>query len=445
MGSSGAGGAVRRIFSIAGYALSFGLMRMETILRVAWLPVTLLLILQMAHVFTVLSIATGRPISFADVSTYGEAQQALSLLGAAAWMNNPELTASVLGAATLLEWILIASFMAPLIRYAGLGERPSPGVVKLPFGMDQIRFVVGYNLSFLVLPALLLTPMAVTAAYVVQSVDAVAKQYFASFPDPESLHTVTILTGSEILEQQGKLWMYTEGVPLAAAAPAALLFWFILFRHFRPRRRLENAGGEMLLRAIGTFVVSVGVSLLLWFAVIDNTPEAIVIQAIPALNALFPGIGLDAARAVIAHLLVLSPVIVAMLGYASLRALPYSGIAVSRRSFAFAGLGRVTRGWRLIWTLLVAVLIYAFVWVAQHALNFCLGLAGSALNTLLIATQSASRLANSGETAEWIYPTFLMGWNITIILANIFWLFFTYGVFAGLLGRLYRESEIEEA
>mgnify|MGYP001384172842 CR=1 FL=1 len=73
----GPAAVIGRIFSIVGFSLSFGLQRMETILRVAWLPVTLLLVLDMATVFSILSIATGRFISFADVATYGEAQQAL--------------------------------------------------------------------------------------------------------------------------------------------------------------------------------------------------------------------------------------------------------------------------------------------------------------------------------------------------------------------------------
>jgi hypothetical protein len=436
----GPGAVIRKILSIAGYSLSFGLRRMETILRVAWLPVALLLVFSMAEVFVILSIAAGRPLSFGDYPTFVQATQELAMYSGLAWGNNENLMYGVTGGFMLVQYILIASFMAPLTRYAGLGEVPSPGAMKLPFGMDQVRFIVGYFLSFLVLPALLAAPIALSAPYVVEAVDAVMKVYYASFPDPESLHTVEIIPAPDYLDQQGKLWYYLQGVPLAAAAPLALLFWFVLFRHFRPRDRRGTLGGATL-RALLTFGASAGLALFLWQAYISKTPEDFILAMAPTITRFFPEISFEGAKALVTHVLVLLPVVIGLVAYGNLRALPYSGVAVCRRSFSLAGTGRVTRGWKLIWVILALAIVWVFTIVVQAAMNIGIGFIGSSLNTLLFATQSATRIVNSGETGAWVYPAFVTTWNLILILANILWIFFSYGVFAGLLGRLYRESE----
>ncbi|MCA8896060.1 MAG: hypothetical protein KDA48_12455, partial [Amphiplicatus sp.] len=57
-----------RVFPVVGAALNFGLRRMETIMRVAWLPVVLLLVFNMASAFAILSIANDRFVTFADLA-----------------------------------------------------------------------------------------------------------------------------------------------------------------------------------------------------------------------------------------------------------------------------------------------------------------------------------------------------------------------------------------
>lgn len=419
----GTGGVIRRILSIAGFSLSFGLMRMETILRVAWLPLTLLLILDMATVFTILSIAVGRFISFADVATYGEAQQALGVLWSTAWMNNEALTAQVILGSVALQLILVSSFMAPLIRYAGLGERPAPGALRLPFGFDQIRFIIAYLFSFLILPILVLAPMAFTAFQVINYLSEVMSHYYASFPNPESLHTVEIIRAPDYLAEKGRLWIYSLGVPAAAAAPFGLIAWVALFLHFRPRG-VSETGFSFLRRAIGSLVAGGGIVILLWLFLMDVVPAQF--------------------RAGIEHLLAILALAVVILLYGNIRFLPYAGIAVCRRSLSFRTNGRVTRGWRLIWLILALALVVVFLALAFISLNFLFQQVWVAINVLFSATLSATRLANNGEEGSWVLPAFLWTWNIFKIVFQMFLSFFTYGVFAGLLGRLYRESETAE-
>ncbi|MEQ1930446.1 MAG: hypothetical protein ABL957_07920 [Parvularculaceae bacterium] len=420
----GPAAVIGRIFSIVGFSLSFGLQRMETILRVAWLPVTLLLVLDMATVFSILSIATGRFISFADVATYGEAQQALVMLWSGALMNDRTLTLWVVFGSIALQLVLISSFMAPLTRYAGLGERPAPGAMRLPFGPDQLRFILAYLFSFLILPALLLLPMAVTALYVINYISEVLSQYYAAFPNPDSLHTVEIIPATDYYAGQGRLWVYSLGLPVAAAAaPFALIAWGVLFAHFRPRGVREGGGG-VLVRAVGSLIAGGGAVGLLWMFLLDQVPLEL--------------------RAGIEHYVAIFAMAIVILLYGSIRALPYAGIAVCRRSLSFRGNGRVTRGWRLIWIFLALLLLCAFLAAVFFSLNFLFAQAWIALNVLFSATISATRLANSGEEGQWVVPVFLWSWNIFKIVFQMFVTFFTYGVFAGLLGRLYRESEIEE-
>jgi hypothetical protein len=415
---------IRRILSIAGFSLSFGLMRMETILRVAWLPLTLLLVLDMATVFTILSIAVGRFVSFADVASYGEAQQALSALWSTAYMNNGALTVQVLLGSVALQLILISSFMAPLIRYAGLGERPTAGALRLAFGPDQARFIVAYLFSFLLLPAALLAPMAVTAFQVINFLSEVMSHYYASFPDSTSLHTYEIISASDRLAEQGRLWIYSLGVPVAAAAPFGLLAWLGLFLHFRPRGASDGAGAA-LRRAIGTLIAGGGVVAVFWLALMDIVPAPL--------------------RAGVEHIVAILALVVVIVLYGNIRFLPYSGIAVCRRSLSFRTNGRVTRGWRLLWVVAAVALILGMLGAAFVALNFLFQQAWLAINVLFSATLSATRLANSGEEGSWVLPVFLWSWNIFKILFHMFLSFLSYGVFAGLLGRLYRESDIEEA
>lgn len=419
MAESGSGAVVGRIFSVVGASLNFGGRRLPTIARVAFLPMALLLILDMAAVFVYLSIATGRFISFSDVATYAEAREALRQLWGLAWMSHFETMAAVFGAFALANLILISTFMAPLVRLAGLGEAPSSGVVRAAFGPDQLRFCVGYLLSFLVLPLLVLAPMGATAFYVFKYLAETLQQVYANFPDPESLHAYTIVTAPERLAGEGRLWVLVSGVPVAAAAPFALLFWATLAAHFTPPPGGKSIG--LALRALGALAGGGGLVTLIWLGLLDRTSQ-------PANGPFSVYLGIAA-------------LVVAILLYASVRMLPYAGIAVCRRSLAFGGAFRVTRGWRLIWTVLAILLTIFLINAVLVGVNFAFSMFQSVFVMIYAAADSAWRFANAGEGAKWLYPAFVTAWNVIKIVVNVFWAFFSYGVFAGLLGRLYRDSQ----
>ncbi|MEL6111712.1 MAG: hypothetical protein AAFR20_02810 [Pseudomonadota bacterium] len=69
-----------RFWSVAGEALHFGARRMETIMRVGWLPVLFILVIQMASVFLTLSLATDRAVSIATTGGFAAAKAALPFI-----------------------------------------------------------------------------------------------------------------------------------------------------------------------------------------------------------------------------------------------------------------------------------------------------------------------------------------------------------------------------
>ena len=137
-----------RIFSVVGEALNFGGRRMETIARVAWLPVVLLLIVDMATVFSYLSVIAPQTITFAEVPSFVDARNALVTYAVNGWQNNFNLMLMITLVSLAFQTLLVASFMAPLVRLAGLGEEPGPGLIKIAFGPDQMRYILSSILSF---------------------------------------------------------------------------------------------------------------------------------------------------------------------------------------------------------------------------------------------------------------------------------------------------------
>jgi hypothetical protein len=410
-----------RIGYVAGAALNFGGRRLETIARVAWLPVLLLFVVEMATVYGTLSIATGRFISFTDAN-WQQAHKAVEQFAAAAWTNKSQQMWTLHGASLLLQAVLISSFMAPLVRYAGLGEKPAPGVVRLAFGPDQIRYIVA-GLVGVIMPLFMFLPIGATAFFVLKYVFEALSKIYAHFPDPESLHTVVKVTGQELYAKRGSLWLYQQGIPLAAAAPFALFLWLALVSHFRPRKG-ESGGPSFGASLFAALVAGGGVVFLIWL-VLTSTLE-----------------GAERAR----EFLAFTSLGIAIALYAGLRIAPYQGLAVCRRSFGVVRSLRLTRGLDLV-RLLVVLIVIAVVMVGVLLLINAFAVAPIALtvNAAYTAAESYGTFLNGGETVPWIRPLFIWIASGVLILINVLVTFFNYGVFAGFLGALYRESERPES
>ncbi len=428
-----------RIFSVLGEALNFGARRMATIMRVAWLPIVLLMILNMATVFSYLSVIAGRVITFADVGTFLSAEQLLGRYAARGWSNSWELMAGITISSLIVQTVLIASFMAPLIRLSGLGEKPAPGLVRLPFGPDQLRYIVSGVFSLLFVYALVVAPIAVMSFFVLKYIIEAMSETMASFPDPNSLHTIELVTAGEGLAQRGAEWVFGLAVPLVAVAPLALIVWLVAFLHFHPRNR-PNAPerGNIFLRAIVAFiVVAVIAGAAFWLL---REP---VMQNMKALSTGASEGAPDFASTPLNAILFLTVAGYLLVSYFSLRLYPYPGVAVCRRSLGLGGTLRLSRGWNI---LRLAVILFAMttlftILVVIINVGFLQILMPLVVNTLYQAAAVSTRLVNSGVTGEWVQPLFVWIWTVIKMLVTIFWSFFYYGVLAGLYGRLYRDSE----
>ncbi|HBK93326.1 MAG TPA: hypothetical protein DDZ68_16830 [Parvularcula sp.] len=411
------------VFSIAGEALNFGWRRFETILRAGWLPLTLILVFNMASVFLWLSLAYGEAITFTDVAASGARwPQVIALAQQKAAEQAGAGPALALQAGSLIVTaMLVASFMAPLIRYAGLGERPARGLLRAPFGPDQIRFLAAGALSSVVFALAVYAPVTMMTTAVLGFMGTAMTTPYATFPDADSLHTAQIILGAD---RFGVRWLYGWQVwSLAAAAFAALLI-SVVFGHVAPRAEDRKAGIGPLGRGLGTVLA---------FAAFFGAAAWLYAQApgVAALDATAKADGLSGVLFAVAA--------GAFAAFVGLRLFPYAGVAVCRRSMAIAGSLRVTRRFNLFRLLAVFGLLAAVLAGAQLLLVFLTGQVGAALTGVIAAAQGAARL--EGGDANDALRAGIWLWAAGGVVANALWTLFTYGVTAGLMGRLYRESE----
>ncbi len=413
------------VFSVAAEALNFAWRRFGVVLRVGWLPLTLMLVFNMASVFLWLSLAYATPISFADVAAAGaswgqvlalsqQAQaQGLAANSAAAW--------SIAVASLAVNLILLSSFMAPLTRYAGLGETPAPGFIRAPFGPDQIRFLLAGALASGVFLLTAYAPVTLATAAILGFMQSAMTTPFASFPDTDSLHTVDVIFGADRL---GVRWLYGWQVWGAAAAFLGLFIVALVFGHVAPRREDKHAGIGALGRGLGAFL---GVA-------------AYFLAAAAAYNAVFG----EAARRAgafadgLAGAMFLAAGAAVMI-FAGLRLYPYAGVAVCRRSMAIAGALKVTRRHNLFRLLAAMLLIGFLLFGAQILISVAFSLLTGVIATLFGAAETAARLG--GGEGGWAARSAALAISASGVAANALWALFTYGVSAGLMGRLYRESE----
>ena len=414
---------ILRIFSTVGEALNFGARRMETIMRVAWLPVVLMLIANMTMVFLLLSVANGRLITFADVQTFkqAEALAGQTIVVGVSMGNIPVLL--ILGGALVINGILISSFMAPLIRLAGLGERPRPGVLHAPFGMDQIRYLVSSLISFLTVFVFALVPILTASYFVAKHIFAALSKTYARFPDEGSLHTIELATGAEVLAERGQMFFYQLGLPLMAAVPFFVGLWALLVLHFHPNNRAPGSGAPNV--SLRSLAILLGLAVLLF--------------AVPPVWMVLNETKINSESFTFGAIYMLGILTVL---YVNLRMTTYHAIVVNRRSFAPAGLLSVTRGWNIVRLALILFFVWFVLLIAQYLIaSIATPAVLSTVGTIFVTLGSYTKLTSGGDEPIWVLP--LWAWFVGVfnVVVYLFWTFFSYGVTAGLYGRLYRESE----
>lgn len=412
-----------RIFSSVGQALNFPARQFETVLRVAWLPVILLLIVDMTTVLAMLSVIFERTVTLKDGISFAQAERALGKYLQHGWNTHPVELATIASISAGLQLILVSSGLAPLIRFAGLGERPASGVVRLPFGADQCRYALAVLLSGGALLVLVIAPLFVSALFILKFIAEILSQVMVVFPDSESLHTIKLITRADSLALQGMGWLTSLAIPIAAAAPFGLLFWAVIFFHCSPQ---HGGVGRWLVRGITTLVGAlVFLGCIFWLlsgtVTINGTGN---VSGAPA-KAIF----------------MVFLIVILLFSYLNIRLFPYAGIAVAQESMGLGATLALSRRWNFVRLTLLLMLVSAIVIGIGFILNVhVVGWLGATIGTIYQLVASSSRLLNSGDTADWILPVFALVWKCVKILLNISYSVFSFGVFAGLYGALYRES-----
>ncbi len=432
-----------RMLSVIGASLNFGGRGMGTVARLSWLPVVLLLIVNMVTIFAYLTVIAGRVITFEEAGTFTAAQQALAQYVDQAWQGAPLKMAAITAVNLIFQALLTASFMAPLTRYAGLGEKPHGGLFRMPFGVDQLRYVLAGLFSFLFVGLLILAPLAGATYYVLKYIFDGLSQTLASFPDPNSLHTIEFITAGQQLAAGGEAFYLNVGIPLLAAIPFAFVLWAVVYFHFHPANRPSaTSGANPLLRSIVTMAIAALAAGASYLLLREN-----ILELFTSAGSANEGIGNIVTNTPVNARLLIGAILFVLAGYLNLRLYPYPGVAVCRKSLGLGGTLRVTRGWNLLRLQLILIAVGVAIFVVQTVVlnTLFLGfLLPWVVGVLYQAVDVSARLASGGDTAEWILPVFVWTWNGIKILVNIIGLFFAFGVLAGLYGRLYRESERDE-
>lgn len=409
-------------------------------MRVGWLPVVLLLVAQLATVYCVFSVQEGRLLTVEDGAIEVEqlnkwritgvvatvAESLFNLARARAFDQISPWIWAILAGSFILQMLIASSLIAPMTRLAGLGQEPAPGVARLHFGEDEARFSLAAIGGVFVLGLFVFGPMLAATFYSLKFVLEAYTKTFAVFPNPDSLHQVYQATGQEIAQASGSSWRLVRGVPLFVMAPAAVVFWIVLIRHFHPSNRGPGAGpGSLFARALLTLVGGGGAVGLVWLWVLLTHNN---VEPLSDVSLFF---GFEALALVV-------------LSYVSLRLFPVAGVAVCRRSFIADGGSflSATRGWNLFGLASTLAVISAVLFLVQFFINTVgFSALGTTTQFVTFAAQQYFSFFNRGDEPEWVIPAMVWLWTAVRVLYNVFWVFFSYGVLSGLLGRLYRDAE----
>ena len=418
-----------RVWAVAGEALNFGGRRFETILRVSWLPLLLILLMNMVTVFVTLSLAVDRPVTFAETGSYANAEANVARLMGQAWERAPGQMLALSCVAFAVNLLLLSSFMAPLIRYAATGVKPDRGLIHTPFGAEQIRYAISSTISGY-LPLLLLLGPGLITLYFLN--DYISESYIA-FPSENSLHTVKTTSLNDHLSRASELWFAGMAIPMwLLAIPILIPLFLVLYGHFHPRNRpgAANSQTRPLLRATSVTALIIAFAVLLLWLGIGNLP------IFTSVNEYLPQ-GQTSRLPVTITLTALSGLLI----YFNLRMFAYPGYAVLDRSLGFMSVLRASRGWNLIRMAGLMILFTLVTVGVQYVMNISITrIIAPALVNLMGFMISATRFLNSGFSADWVVPLVQWTWTLTRVLLNIAWMMFSYGALAGLYGRLYVHS-----
>lgn len=212
------------VFVIVGEALDFGGRRLETSLRVSWLPLLLLFLLNYMMAYVVVSVIAGHMITPETLSP-ARAALAIEKLGQRGFAQHPFQMLGAYAAWGLLGLILISSLMAPLVRDAALGEHPPKHAAQIHFGPDAFRFLVATVLSISVIGVAVYLPAFFAQGFIQSYADRVLAPN-VSFPDTQSLHYFEMTPSPA----EAHSWIYERALPLIVSASFLIAYVYLNLR-----------------------------------------------------------------------------------------------------------------------------------------------------------------------------------------------------------------------
>ena len=172
-------------------SLGFAAHKYDTIARLAWFPVLLILLFGMMFPYLQMSILSDQLVTIQEMPL-GKAKAIIAKNEAYLWQNDPGKMIGLAALAYIFITIASASFLVPLMQLAARGENVTHRSLSLAFGPRHWKFVWFSLLTIFGIGMITVLPLTATSYYVTQYVaDAMATQY-AVFPDSDSLHTITV-------------------------------------------------------------------------------------------------------------------------------------------------------------------------------------------------------------------------------------------------------------
>lgn len=174
--------------------LGFAIRRYDTVARVGWFPLFLLLLFSLALPFLFLSIINGKAVTL-EMIAHGDAVAGIAKNAAVLWQQHGPVLIAFEAINYVVTTLMYASFFVPLLQLAARGTEPSHRSVVLHIGPRHFKFLFATLATLVVMLLLFYAPLYVSLLFIENYVaEAMAAQY-ASFPDETSLHTIEIVSG----------------------------------------------------------------------------------------------------------------------------------------------------------------------------------------------------------------------------------------------------------
>ncbi|ADM10422.1 trigger factor [Parvularcula bermudensis HTCC2503] len=219
-------------------ALGFAVGHFGTVLRLSWLPVALLFLLDFVMIQMGL-VEQERPLALQFQLQPGPITQFTTFLaqGAATGFSPP--FGPLLGGGLLIAVILYASVMVPLVRYAAAGEVPHHRFMHLAFGPRHLKYVLAAAGSFAVVLIVAGALISVIGHGLGGPLRALLGQQVSSF-EAGSLHaidTAPAFGASGALVGAIDMWFLRFGIAfgtakLIVAIPIVLVAGYVILRLF---------------------------------------------------------------------------------------------------------------------------------------------------------------------------------------------------------------------